>query len=544
MSTEPSTAPSSSPGAPDGNAIEVFRNRPFLLLWLSQLATQVGGNMVLFGLTIIVSDATGSSTAVSLLIISYLAPAVLFSAAAGVYVDRYDRRVILLVTNIARAGVYAATFFIALQLVPPVAVLSLGVLALLTMNVTVSTLTVFFAPAEAAMIPSLVPRGQLLAANGIFVFTLNASFAIGFALLGPLVVNIASPEAVIVVVAVLYLIAAAFCFALPASPPVVSAATGEGRDGAREAVGRTVAELREGLGYIRAHRSISWSLLYLAIGASLIGVLGVLGPDFAKDVLGLESKDFVVVVLPLGVGVVLGILLLNTYGRFLARRRIIEVGLVALGVLLGLLAVSAPIARFVTQAGAGQDVVEFSAGTSLLVVVIAIGFLAGIAYAFLFVTSQTQLQEELPEEVRGRVFGVLNMLISVASFLPILIVGPISDLVGTTFVITAIGILVVCFGIASVFLRGPLRPEELGQREDLEASPPGAFDTAAVAASSEIHIASAEALSSARQRAMGVTPGAAGDLGPWAEGADLDAGVPVEPAPDQPGPGSTSDRED
>jgi MFS family permease len=549
VSADQIPGPSPATGSPDGGAIEVFRNRPFLLLWLSQLATQVGGNMVLFGLTIIVSDATGSSTAVSLLIISYLAPAVLFSAAAGVYVDRYDRRVILLVTNIARAGVYAATFFIAIQLVPPVAVLSLGVLALLTMNVAVSTLTVFFAPAEAAMIPSLVPRGQLLAANGIFVFTLNASFAIGFALLGPLVVNLASPEAVIVVVAVLYLLAAGFSFALPASPPVASTAVGEAREGAREAVGRTVAELREGLGYIRNHRSISWSLLYLAIGASLIGVLGVLGPDFAKDVLGLESKDFVVVVLPLGIGVVLGILLLNTYGRFLARRRIIEVGLLALGVLLGLLAVSGPIARFVTSASAGQDVVEFSAGTSLLVVVIAIGFLAGVAYAFLFVTSQTQLQEELPEEVRGRVFGVLNMLISVASFLPILIVGPISDLVGTTFVLIAIGIIVVALGIASVVLRGPLRLEEQGQREDLEASPPGAFDTAAVAASSEVHIASAEALSSARQRVANHAPATAVGDEPWADAADLDAGVPVEPLPDgptpgEPGPASTSDRGD
>ena len=544
----------------DSSGAAVFRNRPFLLLWLSQLATQVGGNMVLFGLTIIVSDATGSSTAVSLLIISYLAPAVLFSAAAGVYVDRYDRRIILLATNVARAAVYAVTFFIALQLAPiaagqepVVGVLSVWVVALLAMNVAVSTLTVFFAPAEAAMIPTLVPRGQLLAANGIFVFTLNASFAVGFALLGPLVVNLASPEAVIVVVAVLYLLAAAFCFALPASPPVLATTGEHERDGAREAVGRTVTELREGLGYIRANRSISWSLLYLAIGASLIGVLGVLGPDFAKDVLGLQSKDFVVVVLPLGIGVVLGILLLNTYGRFLARRRIIEAGLVTLGILLGLLAISGPISRLVTQASAGQDVVEFSAGTSLLVVVIAIGFLAGVSYAFLFVTAQTQLQEELPEEVRGRVFGVLNMLISVASFLPILIVGPISDLLGTSVVIVAIGILVLVFGITSVILRGPLQPEELRAREDLEASPPGAFDAAAVAASAEVHVASADSLSTARQRLAGngipaepLPEGADLDAGvpaePLPEGADLDAGVPAEPSVDEAGSVTPDDR--
>jgi MFS family permease len=490
-------APAADPGS-----LDVFRNRPFLLLWLSQLTTQVGGNMVLFGLTIVVSDATGSSTAVSLLILTFLAPAVLFSAAAGVYVDRYDRRLILVFTNVGRALAFLVIYVIALQLVPPVSVISLGLLALLAMNVVVSTMTVFFAPAEAAMIPAIVPRSQLLAANGIFVFTLNASFAIGFALLGPLVVKTASPEALIVIVAVLYLVAAVFCLMLPKSPPsVTETAAGEG--GTRAAIARTGSELREGLAYIRADRRISWSLLYMTIGASLIGVLGVLGPDFAKDVLHLESEDFVVVVLPLGIGVVLGILLLNTYGRYFARRRIIEAGLIALGILLCLLAVSGPISRALTSASAGQDIVDVSASLSLLIVVIAIALAAGVAYAFLFVTSQTQLQEEIPEEVRGRIFGVLNMLISIASFLPILLVGPINEVVGTTVVIVTVGVIVVGFGVASIVVRGPLRPVERAQREDLAATPPGAFDTAAVAAAAEAHVASADAMSSARHRATG-----------------------------------------
>ena len=69
------------------------------------------------------------------------------------------------------------------------------------------------------MIPFLVPAAQLLAANGIFTLTLNAAFALGFALLGPLVVKVAGAEAVILVVAGLYFLAAVFCFTLPSSPP-------------------------------------------------------------------------------------------------------------------------------------------------------------------------------------------------------------------------------------------------------------------------------------------------------------------------------------
>jgi Bacterial protein of unknown function (DUF894). len=84
-------------------AIAVFRNRPFLLLWLSQAATQIGGNMVIFGLTVIIAKSTGSVTAVSALILTFLVPAVLFSAVAGVYVDRLDRRIVLTVTNACAA---------------------------------------------------------------------------------------------------------------------------------------------------------------------------------------------------------------------------------------------------------------------------------------------------------------------------------------------------------------------------------------------------------------------------------------------------------
>ena len=82
--------------------------------------------------------------------------------------------------------------------------------AIYLLNALVSLLTTFFAPAEAAMIPVLVARRQLVPANGLFTLTLNAAFALGFALLGPAVVRIAGPEAAIIVVAVLFLFASLF----------------------------------------------------------------------------------------------------------------------------------------------------------------------------------------------------------------------------------------------------------------------------------------------------------------------------------------------
>jgi MFS family permease len=446
---------------PADSALDVFKNRPFLLLWLAQAATQIGGNMVIFGLTVIISKDTGSTTAVSALILTFLLPAVLFSALAGVFVDRLDRRLVLIFTNVLRGLAFIAMFFVGTNLA-----------LIYLLNITVSTITVFFAPAEAAMIPMLVPRKQLLPANGIFTLTLNAAFALGFTLVGPLIVKIFGAPALIVVVAALYFVAAGFCSTLPSAPPASSVIGPHGARGrvreAENAVGSVLTQLGEGLGYIRAHREIRWSLIYLGIAASLVGVLGVLGPNFAQHTLGLGPEDFVVVVLPLGVGIVMGILLLNAYGRLLPRRRVIEGGLIALGAFLAAMALSGRISSFLGST-ATRTGVDLSLLTSLLSIVVALAFFAGISYAAVAIPAQTQLQEDLPEDVRGRVFGVLNMLVSVASFLPILVVGPIADLAGTTIVLVVVAILIIASGLASIYLRGPLRAVERDSRATVGA---------------------------------------------------------------------------
>ena len=131
------------------------------------------------------------------------------------------------------------------------------------------------------------------------------------------------------------------------------------------------------------------------------------------------------VVLPLGFGLVIGILLLNVYGRSSPRRRVIEGGLIALGASLARWPLPDRSAGFSSVPTAAAELT--SPPSSLLSIVIVVAFSAGIAYGFVAVPAQTQLQEDLPEDVRGRVFGVLNMLVTVASFLPIIIVGPIAD---------------------------------------------------------------------------------------------------------------------
>jgi MFS family permease len=458
-----------------GGGIAVLRNRPFLLLWLAQLASQVGGNMVMLGLLVMITSTySGSKVAISVLLLCFLLPAILFSAIAGVFVDRVDKRLVLVVTNVLRGVAFVVVFFV-----------SGNLLLLYLLMILVSTITTFFGPAEASMIPFLVPRSQLLAANGLFSLTGNAAFALGFALFGPFVLAIAGPQTLILLVAALYFVAAVFCVVLPTSLPPVPpppslpssvpfslpsslptpksrAATGRTVVVAAKAAKGTFGQLAEGIAYIRDHHNVGWSLSYMGVTGALIGILAVLGPDFAKTSLGLGDKGLVVVILPLGLGIVTGVLAVNAYGHNFPRRRIIEAGLIVLGLLLTLLACLGSIWRFfnvpiaaVADVHGLQDVGQV---LSLLSIVVAIAFVCGICYAVVAISAQTQLQEDLPEDVRGRVFGILNMLVSVSSLLPIMVVGPAADLFGASAILLVVSLVVCAWGFASVIRRAGQQP--------------------------------------------------------------------------------------
>lgn len=421
--------------------LNVLRNKRFLALWLAQVATQVGANMVLYGLTVQVFSQTHASTSVSLLILSFLVPAVIFGAVAGVYVDRLDRRLLLVSTNLLRALVFLGLIL---------AERDVGLIYVGT--ILISTLSTFFAPAEAAMIPVIVDRRQMLAANSMYVFTLQGAFFVGFAILGPLAVNLAGQTVMLSIVAGLFVVAAALCWTLPKYNPRLGAAlsarqAAQALTEAGSAVATTLGQLRDGFQFILRNRSVFWPLTYLAITASLVGVLGVLGPGFATQALGLTERGFVVVVLPLGAGLVMGILVLNVYGRYIPRRRGVEGGLIGLGVTLAALSIAQPV----------TSAVNLGPFVSLLSVVVVVAFAAGMAYGFVAVPAQTQLQEELPADVRGRVFGVLNMLVSVASFLPIILVGPIADVFGAAPVVFVSAAFVLLAAAASIVWAPPER---------------------------------------------------------------------------------------
>jgi MFS family permease len=402
----------------------ILRDPAFGRLWFIQASTQVGGNMALYALTILVFATTRSNAAVSALVMSFLVPTILLSAVAGVLVDRLNLRWALAIPNGIR-----------MLLTVGLAVAGANVAILLVLNLGISLTTVVLTPAEAAMIPRIVPKPQLETAMGIFNLTLQASFAAGFAFLGPLLVALAGPSTVLAVVAVLYAAATLAALGLPSAPPL---ATEPGL--ASRALHEPARQLREGLAAIGGNREVSRPLMHLAAAASLVGVIGVLGPSLAAAI-GLDPKDLIVVVLPLGLGVVAGVFGLRRLGRGVSRRRAGEVGLLAFGLLALAIAFVGPI---------GEGL-----GVSVIPAVVVFAFAAGAAYAATSVSAQTALFENMPAGVRGRVFGVLASIVSATSLLPILVAGPLADVISGSAVIGISAAAVVVVAVWSAAMFGP-----------------------------------------------------------------------------------------
>ena len=443
--------PAGSASGPDlTGAGSVFANRNFVYLWSAQTLSQLASNMVLAALMATVHDTTESDTAVAVLLLTFLVPAVLFSTLGGVLVERSNAKLIMLGANLVRAVGIIAFVFVA----PDTDTANVPLVYLI--NFGIATATAVFAPAELTAIPRIVDRRNLMAANSIFVLTINATFAIGFGFLGPLVLIAVGPIAVYFIVAGMFALSALAILPLPAVRPdhEVPRAT----DAAGRALHELVDQLVEGMAFVRRHRAIAWSLAYLGISSSLIGVLGAIGPGFAVDILGLTSQNFFFIMGPAGLGAVVGILFLNSYGKEIPKRLVIDVGLIGMGITLIALAVVKPATILLGGAAAPLEeaVPAIAPLISLIALVVVIAVLAGLEYAFVAIPSQTALQEELPADVRGRIFGILNTLLSVASFLPVIMAPAAADILniffdgaGIPIVMAFLGAVTLWAGIAS-----------------------------------------------------------------------------------------------
>src|SRR5258706_10430084 len=155
----------------------VLRNTTFRNIWFAQLAAQLADKFLLFSLIILAYHISGGSTPVAITLLTYTVPAVLFAPPAGVIADRMDRKQIMMWANFGRAGVVALIPLAAL--VPG---LSGDFVHLLLITLVFSAVGQLFGPAEAAVIPTILPRSALITANSMALLTMVLTLVVGGAL--------------------------------------------------------------------------------------------------------------------------------------------------------------------------------------------------------------------------------------------------------------------------------------------------------------------------------------------------------------------------
>jgi MFS family permease len=387
----------------------LLKNRPFLSLWTGQILSQIADKVFLVLLIVLLEVYTvppeWKNSARSALLIANTLPAVFFGSAAGIFVDRYDKRKILVASNLLRG--------LMLLVVPlfPKAFVVLLVIAFLE-----SILTQFFAPAEQAVIPLLVPRQGLMSANALFTTTMMGAMIVGFAIGEPLL-TIAKQWGDFgqeFMVGGLYLSAALVLYTLPlrhtgADPKLETA--------------HPLEDLKAGLRYLRQDRLVSNAMLQLTVLYSVFAALTLLAAPLVKQ-LGLEEKQFSLLLSAAGVGMVFGAALLGQVGDRLRHKPL---------PLVGFLIMAAALSLFV-------PVKQMPIGLGLSV-------LLGIGGSLVGVPMQTLIQQQTPESMRGKVFGFQNNLVNIALSLPLAITGVLTDRIGLRAVLVGMSVIVCVVGL-------------------------------------------------------------------------------------------------
>ncbi|MEP7284253.1 MAG: MFS transporter [Chloroflexota bacterium] len=134
----------------------ILRHRDFSLLWFAGLISMLGDWVLRIGLPLYVFKLTGSTLATSAMFVAGVLPGLLFGSIAGVFVDRWDRKRTMIITNLLQAGV----------LLPLLTVHSIDqVWIVYVVLFTTSTISQFFTPAESALLPLLVDEKDLASAK-------------------------------------------------------------------------------------------------------------------------------------------------------------------------------------------------------------------------------------------------------------------------------------------------------------------------------------------------------------------------------------------
>ncbi|HAN08696.1 MAG TPA: hypothetical protein DCP89_09365 [Acidimicrobiaceae bacterium] len=394
----------SAPHSADGMNSEsparftVLRSRSFLKLWIAQVVSAFGDWIGFLAIIEVARRIGGDQpgSAIALVMLARVLPGFFLASVGGLIVDRLNRKHLLITCDIIRAATLLTIPFIE------------RVWGLVLASFILELATSLWSPCKEAIVPNLVPKEQLTAANSLSLvaaygtFPLAAGAFIGLAKLvewfGQSAVG--QVEWALVVDAATFVIAAALIATLPIKPHRKQRAVKKTKLGLAEGF----QELREGWNFIALSPRVRAVLVGLSTGMIGGGMLIPLGAVFNDVVLKAGNAGFGTIIVTLGFGVALGVSALSIAQRRLNKER-----------------------TFVTSVfGAGFGLL-FAVSCSDTFLALAGVFVMGIFAGSVYVLGFTLLHEEVVEELRGRVFSALYTAVRFCLLLSITAGGFLSD---------------------------------------------------------------------------------------------------------------------
>ena len=403
--------------------LTVLRNRDFLALWLSQLISKVGDNFAVVAALVLINELAEKTGLAVVVIAAAMTIPQLFALVSGVFVDRFSRKSVMIVTDLVRAG---------LVLLPLLVRESSQLYILYLTAFAIMALGAMFIPARNASVPNMVPEEHLLTANALIQATELVSLIAG-ASLATLVIGLTSTYAAFIVdsatfgLSALFLVAATIPQGPAAAPSSKALAGGEFR--------QFWASFVDGVRYIGSNKHLLQLMAITTVATLGLSATVLLAAAYFKELLGISAQYLGLLQTAEGLGMAAGALLISAYASWARSRQIVSVTMIVLGA--GILVFALAPVYWLVLVGA---------------------LVVGLCVVSARTTLAAMTQALVPDAQRGRVESAMVTVIGIGTMGALIMAGILGDVVGPTSIFIATGIVVLAAGIASIFsLKGPER---------------------------------------------------------------------------------------
>lgn len=416
-------------GIPAVRFREVLTNRNFLFLWLGQLVSNFGDRLNQMALVALVYQRNpGNEVALAKLISFTIIPVFIIGPIAGVWVDRLDKKKIMIISDIARGGLALAIplFIVLNQMLPIYFVIFLAF-----------SISRFFVPAKMAIIPDLVSKDKLLIANTLQDTTHMAGNVIGLMVAG-FIVNIRYVGAIggFYIDSVTFFVSAAFIAMIAmkaregAGPGDVKAELETTAHALESSLKRSVfGEIKEGFSYLTKYSDMRFIMKAFFLLLAGLGAISCVIIVFIQSAFGTSTRHVGFFGTYLVCGLFLGTVLYGRLGQKIDKKKMIYFSFIASGI---------SIIFFAILVGRYPNV--YLAGV--------LSGLIGLAVSPMMASLNTLTHEAIPAEARGRIFSSLEAVIHLAFLVFMFAAAYAAKFIDRFWILVAVGAVFSVCGMA------------------------------------------------------------------------------------------------